>query len=76
MNCGFIEKDYSIKYKELDKVEVEEFCLGNQYFSINSDNEYMIFVNSEIYIEENTDKLMPLIAEINKELLLKTRKAK
>lgn len=76
MNCGFIEKDYSIKYKELDKVEVEEFCLGNQYFSINSDNEYMIFVNSEIYIEENTDKLMLLIAEVNKELLLRTRKAK
>ena len=76
MNCGFIEKDYSIKYKELDKLEVEEFCLGNQYFSINSDNEYMIFVNSEIYIEENTDKLMLLIAEVNKELLLRTRKAK
>lgn len=34
----------------------------------------MIFVHSDIYIEENTDKLMPLIAEINKELLLRSRK--
>lgn len=76
MICGFIEKDYSINYKELDEDKVEEFCLDNQYFSINSDDEYVIFIDNEIYTGENTDKLMPLIAEINKELLLKTRKAK
>ena len=74
MICGFVEKNYSVDYKELERDKVVEFCLNNQYFSINSDNEYMIFVHSDIYIEENTDKLMPLIAEINKELLLRSRK--
>ena len=74
MICGFVEKNYSVDYKELERDKVEEFCLNNQYFSINSDNEYMIFVHSDIYIEEYTDKLMPLIAEINKELLLRSRK--
>ena len=73
MLCGFIEKDYSASYKELKREEIEEFCLCGQYFSINSDNEYYIFIDNEIYTEENIDKIAPILMKINKELLLKSR---
>ena len=73
MNCGFIEKDYSVEYKELPKEELEQLCSGNQYFSINSNNEYYIFVDNEIYTKENADKVIPLMVKVNKELLVKSR---
>lgn len=73
MLCGFIEKDYSVCYKELNKEKVEEFCSNNQYFSINSNNEYVIFIDSKIYTEENIDKITPTLIKVNKELLLKSR---
>lgn len=73
MICGFIEKDYSISYKELSKEQIENLCEGEQYFSINANSEYYIFVKSELYTVENADKIMPLVVEINKELLIKNK---
>lgn len=70
MICGFINENYEIEYKELSREQAQELCLEGMYFSINSDNEYYIFIKKEIYTEENTDKIMPLIAEINKKLLI------
>lgn len=71
MNCGFINQDYTMEYKELDKAEVEELCVNNKYFSINSNGEYMIFIDNMIYTVENMDKIVPLLIKINKELLTK-----
>ena len=73
MVCGFIEKDYSVYYKELNKEETEELCSGDKYFSINSNNEYVIFIDSKIYTEENIDKITPTLIKVNKELLLISR---
>ena len=71
MICGFIQKDYSISYKELSKEQIENLCEGEQYFSINANSEYYIFTDNEIYAEENMDRIMPLLMKINKELLIK-----
>ena len=71
MICGFIQKDYSISYKELSKEQIENLCEGEQYFSINVNSEYYIFTDNEIYAEENMDRIMPLFMKINKELLMK-----
>ena len=71
MICGFIEKDYSISCKELSKEQIENLCEGEQYFSINANSEYYIFVNNEIYTEENIDRIVHLLVKINKELLMK-----
>lgn len=73
MNCGFIKKDYSVEYKELPKEELEQLCSDNQYFSINSNNEYYIFIDNEIYTVGNADRVMPLVVKVNKELLVKSR---
>lgn len=73
MNCGFIEKDYSVVYEELTKERIESLCSGEEYFSINSNSEYYIFISRDIYTEENVDKIMPLVAKMNKELLVKNR---
>lgn len=68
MLCGFINRDYTMEYKELDKNNIEKLCLDNKYFSINLDSEYYIFIENEIYTVENIDKVMLLVTEINKEL--------
>lgn len=73
MICGFLNEDYTVEIKELDKNKVEELCTNNKYFSINSDNEYYIFIKNNIYTVENIDKIMPFLAQINKELFLKSR---
>ena len=74
MVCGFINKDYTIEYKELTKEESESFCLSDKYFSINLNSEYLTYIDKEIYTEENMSKLMPLIAELGKELFLRNKK--
>lgn len=74
MICGFINKDYTIEYKELTKEESEKFCLSDTYFSINLNSEYLTYIDKEIYTEENMSKLMPLISELGKELFLKNKK--
>ncbi len=74
MNSGFIDENYKIEYRKLDKAEIEDLCVGDEFFSINNDDEYYIFIKKEIYTEENVDKIMPLIAEVNKELFLRIRK--
>lgn len=74
MICGFINKDYTIEYKELSKEESEEFCLDNKYFSINLNSEYLIYIDKEIYNEENLNELMPKISELGRELFLKNKK--
>lgn len=71
MNCGFLDKDYSVEYKDLSEEEIERICTGEEYFSINANNEYYIFIANSIYKVENTDKVMPLLVKINKELLMK-----
>lgn len=73
MICGFIEIDYSINYKELSREQIENLCEGEQYFSINANSEYYIFIKSELYTEEKIDKVMPLLLKINKELLIKNK---
>lgn len=74
MICGFIKKDYTIEYKELTKEKSEEFCKNDKYFSINLNSEYITYIDKEIYTEEHMSKLMPLIAELGKELFLKNKK--
>ena len=73
MICGFIQIDYTTEYKELSKEQIEKLCKGEQYFSINANSEYYIFIKSELYTVENADKIMPLVVEINKELLIKNK---
>lgn len=74
MVCGFINKDYSVEYKELSKKESEELCLNDKYFSINLNSEYITYIDKEIYTEENIDKIMPIVAELGRELFLKNKK--
>ena len=74
MICGFINKDYTIEYKELTKEESEMFCLNDKYFSINLNSEYVTYIDKDIYTEENLDKIMPLVSKIGKELFLKNKK--
>lgn len=74
MICGFINRDYKVEYKELNKEESEQFSLSDKYFAINLNSEYMTFIDKEIYTEENIDKIMPIIAELGRELFLKNKK--
>lgn len=73
MICGFINKDYNVKYKELIKSEVEQLCLKDELFSINMNNEYTLFISKEIYKEENMNDILPIIATVGKELFLRNK---
>lgn len=73
MICGFINKDYNVEYKELIKSEVEQLCLKDELFSINMNNEYTLFINKEIYKEENMNDILPVIATAGKELFLRNK---
>lgn len=76
MICGFINEDYNVEYKELTKEEVEKICLEDNFFSINMDSEYVIFIKKNIYKEENMNAILPVIARAGKELFLKNREGK
>lgn len=64
IKCGIINSDYSWIIKDIKEVETEK------YFTINMDNEYYILIDRSIYNEKNMSKILQLIAEVNKELLL------
>ncbi len=70
MKCAFITKDFTIEYRELDTDATLELCGNNEYFSINLNNEYYIFIPSNIYNDKNIDKIAPLMVTANKELML------
>lgn len=76
MICGFINKDYTVEYRDLTQKEAENICLKGDFFSINMNSEYITFIDKAIHNEENINKIMPLIAEMSKELFLKNRKGK
>lgn len=76
MICGFINKDYTVEYRDLTQKEAEKICIGDEFFSINMNSEYITFIDKAIHNEENINKIMPLIAEMSKELFLKNRKGK
>lgn len=69
MKCAFINEDFSIDYKELEKDATLELCLSNKYFSISLNDEYYIFIPSNIYNDKNIDKIAPLMITANKELM-------
>lgn len=71
MRCAFIEKDNSIEYKDLNENEVNELCSDNKYFSINLNNENMVFVDKVLYVPESIDNTMSLVVRANKELMFK-----
>ena len=74
MICGFINEDYNLEYKELTKEETEKICLEDSFFSINMDSEYIIFIEKNIYKEENMNAILPIVTRAGKELFLKNRK--
>lgn len=76
MICGFINKDYMVEYRDLTEKEAEKICIGDEFFSINMNSEYITFIDKAIYNEDNMDKIMPLIAKINKELFLRNKGGK
>lgn len=76
MICGFINEEYNLEYKELTKEETEKICLEGNFFSINMDSEYIIFIKKNIYNEENMNSILPVIARAGKELFLKNREGK
>lgn len=76
MVCGFINKDYTTEYRDLTKEEAERICVENKFFSINMNNEYITFIDRDIYNEKNINKTMPLIVKMGKELFLRNREGK
>ena len=71
MKCAFIKEDFSIEYKNLNNNEIDELCSNDKYFSINLNNEYIIFINKELYVAENIDNVINLIVKANKELMFR-----
>lgn len=71
MKCAFIKEDFSIEYNNLNNNEIDELCSNDKYFSINLNNEYMIFINKVLYVAENIDNVMNLIVKANKELMFR-----
>lgn len=71
MKCAFIKEEFSIEYKNLNNNEIDELCLNDKYFSINLNNEYIIFINKELYVAENIDNVINLIVKANKELMFR-----
>lgn len=71
MKCGFIFDNYNTEIKELHDTKIEEFAVGEKWFSINVDRDFYIFIDRSIYIEENVDKIMPLIANLSRQLMHK-----
>lgn len=76
MICGFINEDYNLEYKELTEEETEKICLEDNFFSINMDSEYIIFIKKNIYKEENMNAILPIVARAGKELFLKNKGGK
>lgn len=71
MKCGFILDNYAVEVAELLDDKVEEFAEGDKWFSINVDRDFYIFIDRSIYVEENVDKIMPIIASLSKQLMSK-----
>lgn len=70
MRCGFILDNYSTEIVDLLDDKVEEFARGEKWFSICVDKEYYIFIDNGIYTEENMNKIAPIMADLNKRLML------
>lgn len=71
MRCGFILDNYAIEVADLLEDKVEEFAESDKWFSINVNKEYYIFIDKSIYNEENIDKVMPIMIDLNKRLMRK-----
>lgn len=69
MKCAFIMKDFTIEYRELDADARLELSNNNRYFSINMNDENMIYVSNDIYTDANMEKIIPLMLRANKELM-------
>lgn len=74
MICGFVDKDFKHVTKKITEEEAAATAAQDKYFSISINNEYYIFFMKETYTEENHDKIMKVIAELNKELMIKNNK--
>lgn len=73
MICGFVDEDFRYVIKEITEDEAAATAMQDKYFSIGINNEYYIFFIKETYIEENLDKIMKVIAELNKELMVQNK---
>ena len=62
---------YIIAKTNLNNNEIDELCSNDKYFSINLNNEYIIFINKELYVAENIDNVINLIVKANKELMFR-----
>ena len=74
MICGFVDEDFRYVTKETTEDEAAVTAAQDKYFSISINSEYYIFFMKETYTEENHDKIMSVIAELNKELMIKNNK--
>ena len=74
MICGFVDENFRYITKEITKDEAAATVAQDKYFSIGINNEYYIFFIKETYTEENLDKIMKVIAELNKELMIANNK--
>ena len=69
--CGFIYVNFDTEIKDLTDIE-----LGNtlenraKYYSIAFDESYYIFVDRELYIEYNADKISAILIQLNRELMM------
>lgn len=73
MICGFVDEDFRYVIKEITEDEAADVAAQDKYFSIGINNEYYIFFIKETYTEENLDKIMKVIAELNKELMVQNK---
>ena len=72
--CAFVDKDFNYKTKEMADVQAGLLTLNKEYFSICVDNEYYIFFDRKVYVEENMDKITKLLIKLNFELMIQNQK--
>ena len=76
MICGFVDKDFKFVTKEITIEDAVATAEQDKYFSISVNGEYYIYFIKETYTEENLDKAMRVVAELNKELMVANSKNK
>ena len=72
--CAFVDKDFNYKTEEMLDFEAGLLTLNKEYFSIRVDNEYYIFFDRKVYVEENMDKITKLLIKLNFELMIQNQK--
>ena len=68
MRCGFILENYRMALGILSEEKINKYCEGDEYTSINMDNEYYIFISNKLDRDELSQ--LPHLTHINNELLM------